>query len=306
MAGEDGGGGESDTGGTGNTGSGGTTAGSGGQGGVGPLSCVYHSPPVPLGQGGTAGADGGAGTAGAGTAGAAGAPVYDVNVRVSPTVGKYLADANGMTLYIRTSDLPGDCQPGNPPISRCTSANAACSTVWPIFHAGARTLDPQLDDAAFGTILRDDGVYQTTYFGWPLYTYATDLTAGQITGQSRGKVWYVAEVKLPNVVIMQEGSTRYLADGTGRTLYVSSADVLGTDSTDPVSHCDSVCLQTYEPFREPRLYPVQSLEPDDFYAFLSGGLIQVAYRGAPLYRARTDVQGGDLTGVSGTFALVVP
>jgi predicted lipoprotein with Yx(FWY)xxD motif len=175
-----------------------------------------------------------------------------------------------------------------------------------VFNAGARTLDPELDDAAFGTILREDGGYQTTYHGWPLYTYLSDLAAGQIVGQSKGKVWYVAEVKLPNVVIMQEGSVRYLADVTGRTLYASSADVLGTGSADPVSHCDSTCLQTYEPFREPRLYPVQALEPDDFYAFVNGGTLQVAYRGAPLYRARTDVQGGDLTGVAGTFALVVP
>jgi predicted lipoprotein with Yx(FWY)xxD motif len=232
--------------------------------------------------------------------------VYDINVRTSPTVGKYLTDRNGMTLYIRTSDLPGDCVDGNPPISRCTLAGGACTTTWPVFDAGTRTLDPQLDTNAFGTILRDDGLYQTTYFGWPLYLYLSDVTPGQTIGQSKGKVWYVAEVKLPNVVIMQEGSTKYLADSTGRTLYASSADMLGTDAADPVSNCDATCLQTYEPFRTPRLYAVQALEQDDFTMFVNPAGLQVAYKGAPLYRARTDVQGGDLTGVSGTFTLVVP
>jgi predicted lipoprotein with Yx(FWY)xxD motif len=307
MGGDDGAGGESETGGTSGTGGTGGSAGDGaggaagsgtaGQGGMGPVACVYHSAPVPSGQ---AGAGGGGGAGG-------GAPVYDINVRVSPTVGKYLADANGMTLYFRGSDLPGDCQSGNPPISRCTQANAACSTTWPPYNAGVRTLDPQLDDGAFGTVQRDDGSFQTTYYGWPLYLYVSDLAAGQTVGQGKAKVWHVAEVKLPNVVIMQEGSTKYLADGTGRTLYASSADVLGSDTADPVSNCDATCLQTYEAFRAPRLYAVQSLEQDDFSLFVNpAGPLQVAYKGAPLYRARTDAQGGDLTGVTGTFALVLP
>jgi predicted lipoprotein with Yx(FWY)xxD motif len=307
MGGEDDGGGgemEPGSGGTSGEGTGGSAGASGGgQGGATTASCVYHSPPSQQGQGGTAGAGGGAGTAGGGSGGA---PAYDINVRVSPTVGKYLSDLNGMTLYIRTSDLPGDCQDGNPPVSRCTLAGGACTTTWPVFDAGPRTLDPQLDESAFGTILRDDGLYQTTYFGWPLYRYLSDVTAGQTVGQGKGKVWYVAEVKLPNVVIMQEGATKYLADSTGHTLYASSADVLGTDTADPVSNCDATCLQTYEPFRTPRLYAVQALEQDDFTMFVNPAGLQVAYKGAPLYRARTDVQGGDLTGVSGTFALVVP
>lgn len=319
MAGEDGAGGESDAGGSsGSGGSGmGGSAGDGaggssgmggnGQGGSATVACVYQSPPV-LPQGGSGGSAGDSGAGTGGTAGTNGAPVYDINVRVSPTVGKYLADRNGMTLYFRSSDLPGDCQSGNPPISRCTQANAACSTTWPPFNAGPRTLDPQLDASAFGTIQRDDGTYETTYFGWPLYTYVSDLAAGQVVGQGKGKVWHVAEIKLPNVVIMQEGTVKYLADGTGHTLYASSADVLGTDTSDPSSNCDSTCQATYEPFRAPRLYVVQSLEQDDFTLFVNpgGGPLQVAYKGAPLYRARTDVQGGDQTGVSGTFALVLP
>lgn len=312
MGGDDGAGGESESGGNGGAGgsaSGGTggaaaSAGSGGKGGTGTVACVYSSAPSSQGQGGTAGDSG---SAGSGGSGGAGAPSYDINVRVSPTVGKYLADRNGMTLYIRTSDLPGDCQPSNPPVSRCTQANGACNTTWPVFDAGARSLDPQLDPNAFGTILREDGLYQTTYFGWPLYLYLSDTAAGQTVGQSKGKVWYIAEVKLPNVVIMQEGPTKYLADVTGRTLYASTADVLGTVDTDPVSNCDATCLQTYAPFRETRLYAVQALEQDDFSLFVNAaGGLQVAYKGAPLYRAQTDAQGGDLTGVSGSFALVLP
>jgi predicted lipoprotein with Yx(FWY)xxD motif len=314
MGGDDGAGGETDTGGVGGSSgaggsAGGATGGTGnaGQGGTGTVSCLYHSAPVPPGQAGSGGTAGDSGGSGTGGSGGSGAPVYDINVKVSPSVGKYLANANGMTLYFRSSDLPGDCQDNNPPVSRCTQANAACSTTWPPFNGGARTLDPQLDDAAFGTIQRDDGTFQTTYFGWPLYTYVSDTAAGQTVGQGKAKVWHVAEIKLPNVVIMQEGTVKYLADGTGHTLYASSTDVLGTETTDPVSNCDATCLTSYEPFRAPRLYVVQSLEQDDFSLFVQpGGPLQVAYKGAPLYRARTDVQGGDQTGVTGTFALVLP
>jgi predicted lipoprotein with Yx(FWY)xxD motif len=44
----------------------------------------------------------------------------------------------------------------------------------------------------FGTITREDGKKQTTYKGMPLYYFAGDKKAGDVTGQGMGKVWYVA------------------------------------------------------------------------------------------------------------------
>ena len=180
---------------------------------------------------------------------------------------------------------------------------------WPVFDAGSRVLGAGLNDAAFGAIERGDGTWQTTYHGWPLYYYKSDLTLGQLTGQGKGKTWHVAELTPASVVIMKAGMTKYLADGAGRTLYVSAADQAGTSTDDPVSACDQECLATFTPFREKHLSVVTSLEEADFTVFVrqgAGGL-QLAYKGAPLYSASTDLKSGDMTGVNTPgFTAAVP
>ena len=230
---------------------------------------------------------------GAGGAGAA-AP-SNVVIQPSAFVGNYLADSAGRTLYTYGADLPGDCQ--NPPKSTCT---ADCLVSWPIFEAGDRVLGTGLDDAAFGSIQREDGLWQTTYRGWPLYYYKTDLTLGQMAGQGKGKIWHVAEAVLPSVTIMKAGTLKYLADVDGRTLYVSAADQAGTVQDDPISNCAGACLDTFEPFHEKNFSAVTILEPLDFEVFVrhgAGGL-QLSYRGQPLYRAATDLKSGDMTGTA--------
>ena len=41
-----------------------------------------------------------------------------------------------------------------------------------------------------GTIKRDDGTQQLTLGGMPLYLYAADSHAGDVTGQAVGGVWW--------------------------------------------------------------------------------------------------------------------
>jgi predicted lipoprotein with Yx(FWY)xxD motif len=259
----------------------------GGSGGGPDTSCIYHSPPAAVSEGGAPDDAGNTDS---------GASAADVTIRSSPFVGNYLADAAGQTLYFYGADLPGDCRANNPPISRCT---ADCALTWPPFSAGARVLAAGLNDAAFGTIERADGNRQTTYYGWPLYRYKDDLTAGQIAGQGKARIWHAAEVRLPTVVIMREGTTRYLADGGGHTLYMSSADQPGDGAADPVSNCSGSCLALFERLSARRLSVVQSLEQEDFSALLNAdGSLQLAYRGAPLYRAHADLQAGDMTGTA--------
>lgn len=253
---------------------------------IGP-ACVFHSAPVApeLGEGG-------------------GGPTGPtVTLQTSPFVGGYLADAAGRTLYTYGADRAGDCS--TPPVSNCT---ADCLVSWPVFDAGGRELPPELSDAGFGTIARAEGGYQTTYMGWPLYYYKTDLTLGQMAGQGKGKIWFVAEVSPPSIVIMKAGANKYLADAAGRTLYVSAADQVGTSEVDPVSNCSGECLQTFEGFNDKKLSPVSVLEPLDFSVFVqSAGKLQLAYKGMPLYRAATDLKSGDMTGtlVAG-FTAAVP
>jgi len=285
--------------------SGGTTAGTTGQGGSAEAviaECMFHSdaPMITAGAGGTSGA-GGSSTGG--TGGAAGAAA-NITLQVSPFVGNYLADSTGRTLYTYGADLPGDCQ--TPPVSTCVTD---CLLSWPIFPAGTRILAAGLDDAAFGALHRDDGSWQATYYGWPIYYYKSDLLLGQVAGQGKGKTWHVAQQKPPAVMIMKVGSAKYLGDAAGHTLYVSAADQAGTSSADPVSNCAGTCLATFEPFHEKNFSVVTSLLISDFGSFVrkaKGGL-QVAYKGLPLYRAATDLKAGDMTGIgSSGFTAAVP
>jgi predicted lipoprotein with Yx(FWY)xxD motif len=179
-----------------------------------------------------------------------------------------------------------------------------------MFPAGARVLAVGLDDNAFGAIQRGDGTWQTTYFGWPLYYYKADLTLGQVTGQGKGKTWHLAQQKPPGVVILSKtGSPKYLADGSGHTLYVSSADQAGSSDKDPVSACSGSCRSTFEPFHEENFSVVTSLAAADFGAFvpLGTGALQVTYKGMPLYRAATDLKSGDMNGTaSAGFTAAMP
>jgi predicted lipoprotein with Yx(FWY)xxD motif len=48
-----------------------------------------------------------------------------------------------------------------------------------------------LDASKFGTTTRTDGTTQVTFNSWPLYYFAKDLKAGDVTGQGVGTVWFV-------------------------------------------------------------------------------------------------------------------
>lgn len=260
-------------------------------------ACVYHSPPVPFAPlPADAGAD-------------AGRPQGpELTIGESAFVGKYLADGAGYALYIYTADLPGDCDTA--PVSTCFDD---CLLAWPIFEAGDRELAEGLDDHALGTFVRADGIAQTTYYGWPLYYYKRDEEPGDTLGQGKGQVWYLAELELPNVVIMRASEERdgikYLADGRGRTLYSHDGDVPATPSTPPRSLCMDDCRKSFTPFSVRSLRPVTDLEPGLFTVFLdatSGGL-QVSFRGLPLYLAKDDATSGDMNGTAhGGFTLVAP
>lgn len=246
--------------------------------------CIYHSDPVPP-EFVDAGADAGP------------IPGPHLTVINSAFVGPYLADYAGYALYIYTADLPGNCNV--PPVSTCFDD---CLIAWPVFEAGHRVLAEGLDDQAFGTFVREDGVQQTTYYGWPLYYYKKDEAPEMAVGQGKGKVWYLAETVLPNLMIMRapeelEG-VRYLADGSGHTLYTYTADQLGTESRPPRSSCVGACAESLIPFQVRSLRAVTALEPDDLSVFLRpDGVQQISFRGQPLYLAIDDEQSGEVNGL---------
>jgi len=258
-------------------------AGAGGSSDQTPQSlCIFHSPPSI-----TSGGEGGAAPAPGG-----------VLVATNAFVGPYLTDQTGLTLYIYGADFPGDCQ--NPPVSNCV---ADCTQSWPIFDAGERVLDPSLSDGVFGTLDRGGGVFQTTYYGWPLYRYKSDTTSNAINGQGKSKTWFAAEVELPNLMIMRgpvdSGGVKYLSDDHGHTLYSLSGDTLGGTGVEPASACSGDCLAEFIPFAPGAVYPVTSIEPHDVALFFrADGSLQTAYKGAPLYFAKSDLRSGQTNGLT--------
>ena len=114
-------------------------------------------------------------------AGAALADNHAIKLSEKDGVGKFLTDANGMTLYIFKKDSPGK--------SACAGP---CVEKWPLYFREKVAVPEGVKGGDFGTITREDGKKQTTYKGWPLYYFEGDKAPGDVKGQGVGTVWYVA------------------------------------------------------------------------------------------------------------------
>jgi len=106
-----------------------------------------------------------------------------VNLVDNPTLGKILVASNGMTLYVFDKDTTGK--------SNCTGD---CLVKWPALTVDNENATIKADEgvtAEFAVITRDDGTYQVTANGLPLYFYYKDTKPGDVTGQAVGEVWWV-------------------------------------------------------------------------------------------------------------------
>ncbi len=113
-------------------------------------------------------------------AGAASGPAA-LGVSQTDDLGEFLVDAEGMTLYMFTSDT-----------ENTSNCYGDCATAWPpVLTEGDPTLGDGLDAALVSTTERTDGTTQVTYGGWPLYYWVKDAAPGDTTGQNVGEVWFV-------------------------------------------------------------------------------------------------------------------
>ncbi len=97
------------------------------------------------------------------------------------SLGEVVVDAAGMTLYMFTKDTKD---------SGKSSCAGQCLALWPpLFADGTPTADGV--SGTLATIPTADGKKQVTLNGWPLYYYAKDKAAGDVTGQGVGQVWWV-------------------------------------------------------------------------------------------------------------------
>jgi predicted lipoprotein with Yx(FWY)xxD motif len=107
-----------------------------------------------------------------------------VDVRSVKGYGDVLVTSSGHTLYLLTSDPPGQ--------SSCTGS---CAIVWPPLVAGhLLKAGPGVKASLLSSFTRSDGVRQVLYNKHALYTYEEDADPGMVTGQgveTYGGIWWL-------------------------------------------------------------------------------------------------------------------
>lgn len=118
------------------------------------------------------------GAAPAGTANA-----VQLEVTSDPSIGQYVSDGRGRSLYRFDKDT------AKPSASNCAGQ---CAVTWPPLTVSrdqsvyASGVDPQL----VGFIERADGTCQITIGGWPVYFFSKDKKPGDLLGQGVGGTWF--------------------------------------------------------------------------------------------------------------------
>ena len=92
-----------------------------------------------------------------------------------------LTNAQGMTLYYRTTDMP--------PATVCSGG---CASAWPpLLVSGSNTPTSKSSLPGKLSVQTDANGTQVEYNGHPLYTFSGDTAPGQTTGEGFGGVWHV-------------------------------------------------------------------------------------------------------------------
>ncbi|MEJ1240838.1 hypothetical protein WBG78_22020 [Chryseolinea sp. T2] len=236
--------------------------------------------------------------------GSSGTPTEPVKVKLgtSATLGKYLTDADGNTLYFFSNDVAGQ--------NTCTGG---CATNWPVYSAGslaAANLGEGLSIDDFSVV----GT-QTTYKGWPLYYYAPSgvrEAAGQTTGEAVGGIWFVAKTDYTFMIANAQligldgkhykgdytegdAKVKYFVDAKGRTVYGFIQDKKNDNNftTGDGAH------DANWPIYGGTMGSVPStLDKTLFGTITVMGNTQLTYKGWPLYYFGNDANRGDNKGVS--------
>lgn len=198
-------------------------------------------------------------------------------------LGKYLVASNGMTVYAFKRDALG--------VSNCADQ---CAVAWPPYTVesadGLTAADGVVGE--IGTITRADGTLQVTYNDMPLYFWANDAAAGDVTGHNFRTTWTIVA---PATVYAQNIGDlgTVLVGANGYTLYIF------TNDSENTSACSGGCLGNWP------AVTVESAEalvtplnlPGVFSTFDRGeGVLQVAYNGQPLYYFTPDAARGEANG----------
>ena len=234
-----------------------------------------------------------------------------VNLGENDTLGSFLVDDKGMTLYLFTKDTPNT-----------TVCYDDCAVAWPpLLTTGNPVAGEGVDASMLGTTTRTNGTAQVTYNGWPLYYYEKDKAPGDVIGQDVGGVWFVispagemvetagaaeppAAAGGPATVSLGQNDTlgSFLVDNKGMTLYLFTKDTPNT----------TVCYEKCAVAWPPLLTNGAPVAGEGVDASLLGttdrtdGTVQVTYNGWPLYYYEKDKAPGDVVGqdVGGVWYVV--
>src|SRR5215469_3042887 len=115
------------------------------------------------------------------TASSSGVPLKTATATVKGTSETILTNAQGMTLYYRTTDAP--------PTTVCSGG---CASAWPpLLVSGSNTPTSPTSLPGKLSVQADANGTQVEYNGHPIYTFSGDTSPGQTTGEGFGGVWHV-------------------------------------------------------------------------------------------------------------------
>ena len=226
-----------------------------------------------------------------------------VALSTSATLGSYLTDKDGRTLYFFSTDANGQ-----------SSCSGGCEALWPVFYVENLTadkLDTGLALADFATITTKSGKKQLTYKGWPLYYYApvsasdgyggggvnTLEAPGKTSGEAFGGVWFVAKPDYSIMIVKSQlvghdgknyksdytvgdGLTTYFTDGKGLTLYTFKVDAFNDNNFTKEDFSNNAVWPIYE---TDKIVVPSILDKSDFSVITVFGKSQLTYNGWPLY-----------------------
>jgi predicted lipoprotein with Yx(FWY)xxD motif len=233
---------------------------------------------------------------------------YLVNLSTSTTLGSYLTDNTGSTLYFFAMDSNG--------ANNCTGG---CTTNWPVFSVTGLTADklaPGLVLTDFNTVSTPNGM-QVTYKGWPLYYYAPGgvrEAANTTTGDGNNGLWFVAKpdytimiakqqligsdtknyvVSATNVYSEGVGASVYFTDLVGRTLYSYYKD---SSNVNKYTKADLTNNGTWPIYETDKIVVPSILDKSLFGSITAVGKKQLTYKGWPMYYF-----GADADATTGAF-----
>ena len=132
---------------------------------------------------------------GGATGGAAGSET--LQVVTSGVYGDYLTDSSGRAVYLFEGEGEGGETGGGETggvRAEAAPCTGDCLQAWPPLLASEPIAGDGVDASLLGTTTREDGSFQVTYNGWPLYYFVRDAGPGDTNGQeieSFGGEWYL-------------------------------------------------------------------------------------------------------------------